>query len=124
MKKDMLYPLRMLHGRIHDHKQFLQKKNALYSHYRQLYRSKKKANRKTVYLILTPEHTNLGDHAIAFSETELLRQHGFDYIEITGAKLLELQKYSIQKHHLYFLRIPEKIFSEHLFRYSLFLEYV
>lgn len=95
MKTNILFPLRKLHGTIHEYRLFCQKKRSLYRQYKHAFLSKKKTNDKTVFLILTPEHTNLGDHAIAFSEAELLRQHGFDYIEITGAKLLELQKYGL-----------------------------
>lgn len=56
------------------------------------FREKKKANPKTVFLVLTPEHSNLGDHAIAKAETDLLICNGIDYVEITGFQLYTLQK--------------------------------
>ena len=95
MKLNILYPLRKLHGTIHDYNLLLQQKKQLRSYYKNSFLSKAKINSKTVFLILTPEHTNLGDHAIAFSEIELLRQHGFDYVEITGRELEKLQKYNL-----------------------------
>lgn len=56
------------------------------------FRKKKRANPQTVFLVLTPEHTNLGDHAIASAETDLLIRNGMDYVEITGRQLCMLQK--------------------------------
>ena len=53
-------------------------------------RSYFKKNPNTVFLLLTPEHGNLGDHAIASAETELLTGLGVNYIEITGQKLNEM----------------------------------
>lgn len=40
-----------------------------------------------VYLILTPEHGNLGDHALAYAEIHMLEQLGIPYFEITGKQL-------------------------------------
>lgn len=39
------------------------------------------------YLILTPEHDNLGDHAIAQAELQLFREHSIKVIEVTGSEL-------------------------------------
>lgn len=82
MEKDILYPLRRLHGMMVDEK--IRRREKKY--YKKLLAEKKKRNPRTVYLVLTPEHTNLGDHAIASEEARMLRSLGIDYIEITGAK--------------------------------------
>lgn len=50
----------------------------------------KKRRKKPVFLIFTPEHANLGDHAIAYAEQQMLEKNGIDYYEITGAKLDQL----------------------------------
>lgn len=87
MDKDILYPLRRLHGMMIDAK--LRREQRRY--HRDLLTEKKKHNPRTVYLVLTPEHTNLGDHAIASEEIRLLQHLGIDYIEITGAQLIKLK---------------------------------
>lgn len=43
---------------------------------------------KLVFLLLTPEHGNYGDHAIAYKELELLSK--YDVVEITGTQLHSL----------------------------------
>lgn len=87
MGKGLLYPLRRLHGMMIDEKLRREQKH----YYRALLAEKKKRNPRTVYLVLTPEHTNLGDHAIASEEIRLLQRLGIDYIEITGAQLSRLK---------------------------------
>lgn len=44
---------------------------------------------------MTPEHGNIGDHAIAMAETAILDRLGIRYIELTGTRL-ELMKRSHQ----------------------------
>lgn len=83
MAKDILYPLRRLHGIIHAAKEKLKLRSA--------YKAEFKKNPKTVFLILTPEHGNLGDHAIASAEINFLNKLGIKYIEITGAKLDQMK---------------------------------
>ena len=83
MSKDILYPLRRLHGKIHE----TEEKRKL----RNIYKAEFKKNPKTVFLILTPEHGNLGDHAIASAEINFLNKLGINYIEITGAKLDQMK---------------------------------
>lgn len=83
MSKDVLYPLRRLHGMLHEAK-------ARYE-LRKKYRDHFHEHPNSVFLVLTPEHGNLGDHAIASAETDLLRRLGIDYIEITGRKLEEMK---------------------------------
>lgn len=50
------------------------------------------------YLVLTPEHGNLGDHAIAKAESNLLKKCRITYTEITGRELKVLS--SLKKLHL------------------------
>lgn len=47
---------------------------------------------QSLFLLLTPEHKNLGDHAIAFSEFDFLKSFG-NVIEITGRELNTLLKF-------------------------------
>lgn len=56
------------------------------------FKEKKKNNPRTVFLVLTPEHTNLGDHAIVTAVADLLTRNGIDYVEITTMQLTWLQK--------------------------------
>lgn len=91
MEKDFLYPLRRVHGMLHDVHVKYSDNRRLRRIYGREFARKKKLNSKTVFLILTPEHTNLGDHAIAFAETELLQKYGIDYVEITGKQLARMQ---------------------------------
>lgn len=59
-----------------------------------IYKLKK---RRPVFLIFTPEHANLGDHAIAYAEERMLKSLKFDYFEITGKQLGRLQAYGYLK---------------------------
>lgn len=54
-------------------------------------------NRKPVFLIFTPEHANLGDHAIAYAEQKMLNRLGITYYEITGKQLYTLHQYGYFK---------------------------
>lgn len=74
--KDILYPLRVLHGNIHEWRV-----NILPLYIERL------RNHQSVYLVFTPEHGNLGDHAIAQSEVEILEALRVPYIEKTGKQL-------------------------------------
>lgn len=53
----------------------------------------KRKNKKIVFLVFTPEHANLGDHAIAFSEKTMLDKMGLKYYEITGRNLTILNQF-------------------------------
>lgn len=81
--KDILYPLRRLHGAMY--------KARLWQEKRKPYIKQFRNNPNTVFLVFTPEHGNMGDHAIAKAEAELLRSIGVDYIEITGRQLNEMR---------------------------------
>ena len=76
MRRDILTPLRVLHGRLRDFRVILWpriRERLLRPH--------------AVFLVLTPEHGNLGDHAIALAEIRLLRELGIDCMEITAKQL-------------------------------------
>lgn len=88
MGKDILYPLRRLHGVMVEAKLRWELRNK----YLKEFKEKRKGNPKTVFLIMTPEHGNLGDHAIAQAEVDLLATMGVDYVEITGWQLEELRR--------------------------------
>ena len=47
---------------------------------------------RAVFLIMTPVHSNLGDHAIAKAEVRMLRELGISFIEIPGKTLVELNQ--------------------------------
>lgn len=57
----------------------------------------KKNSKDPVFLIFTPEHANLGDHAIAYAEQQLLERIGVSYYEITGKNLYLLEHYGYLK---------------------------
>ena len=48
-----------------------------------------KANPGMVFLVMTPTHGNMGDHALASAETAFLKKIGIPYTEVTYAKLRE-----------------------------------
>lgn len=85
---DYLYPYWVVRAK------FLEKteKFRTAEHYRRQFRKARRANRKTVYLVMTPEHENLGDHAIAYAQTRLLKEHDISWVEITFNQLQELDR--------------------------------
>lgn len=91
MKRDPLYPLRRLHGWLIEKKMG----NAIRKSYQDQFREKQRKNPRTVYLILTPEHGNLGDHAIAKATQDLLESLNIDYVEITSQQLHRLNRFHI-----------------------------
>lgn len=95
MSRDLLYPFRRLHGWIHNYPEYKRTRNALRSPYVQKIKEYKKKHLPFVFLVMTPEHGNLGDHAIALSETKLLSELGISYIEITGKQLSRLQQFKL-----------------------------
>ena len=83
--------LRRLHGRVHE-AIFRQKMKKTYKErFVRPFLQKNKNGKKCVFLVLTPEHTNLGDHAIAKAEIELLENNNIEHVEITGKQLEEMQ---------------------------------
>ncbi len=86
MTKDILYPLRWLHGWLYEKKlKFLQRRKI-----RKQFCSEFAKNSKTVFLLMTPEHGNLGDHAIVKAENDILTACGINYMEVTSRKLSEM----------------------------------
>lgn len=74
--KDVLYPLRVLHGQLHEWRE-----NEL-PYYWERFR-----HPGAVYLVLTPAHDNLGDHAIAYAEARMLKDLGVPYIEVSDDEI-------------------------------------
>lgn len=90
MNNGFLYPLRRLHGWLHDYPIYRKNRKELQNTYVANIRELVKQNANTAFLILTPEHGNLGDHAIASAEAKMLTEIGIDYIEITDVQLNKL----------------------------------
>ena len=84
--RDVLYPLRVLHGRLHTYKQETQSLSVIQKRIRA-------TERNTVLFVLTPTHGNLGDHAIASAVSKMLREVNIPYIEITADELKLMQKH-------------------------------
>lgn len=53
----------------------------------------KRTHSNPVFLVFTPEHRNLGDHAIAWAEKRMLQEMNVDFFEISGASLYPLAAY-------------------------------
>ena len=60
---------------------------ALRKEYRAIFRK----NPNTVFLVMTPKHGNLGDHAIAYAEQRILERLKLHWIEISSAELSEMR---------------------------------
>lgn len=50
-----------------------------------------------VFLVFTPEHANLGDHAIAYAEKQMFDRLNISFYEVTGAQLYTLRHYKFLK---------------------------
>ncbi|MCD7802993.1 MAG: polysaccharide pyruvyl transferase family protein [Clostridiales bacterium] len=85
MNKDLLYPLRCLHGRIYEWQ--VQQTELM-----QLVHDLKQPTDQKVYLLGTPVHTNLGDSAIVLAERIFLEQCGFDREQIKEITTVEYNK--------------------------------
>lgn len=97
MKEDVLYPLRWLHGQIYEWEQRQKRRRQAFQSVVLPLKREIKQNPKAVLLVMTPEHGNLGDHAIAMAETELLEKSETPYVEITGYQLEVLKRYDVLK---------------------------
>jgi len=84
---DVLAPLKKVYHIWWNHKELRSRQKSIREEYLGRYKQMCQKNPRTVFLLMTPQHENLGDHAIALAETEFLKQHGIDYMEITGAVL-------------------------------------
>lgn len=92
MSKDILYPLRRLHGSISE-------KISQHRDNQRFYKSVLVAEEKKVLLIGTPTHTNIGDSAIVLAEYAFLEKCGVaktDVVEITFEEFCKLN-YSVRK---------------------------
>lgn len=87
MGKDILYPLRRLHGRFHMYAEERKEISSLCSKIKNL-------DLNTSLYILTPTHGNLGDHAIAQASIELFQKNSINFFEISDRELYLLQKYN------------------------------
>lgn len=83
MNKDVMYPLRRLHGMLHDFKTKCDIRKEFHKYF--------KKNPNAVFLLMTPEHGNVGDQGIAQAETVFLRQRGIKYIEVTSKRLAQMK---------------------------------
>lgn len=90
MKNDILLPLRRLHGLLHDRTQKYQ------TVVRLLIKSRLQ-NPNAVFLVLTPTHGNLGDHAIAVAEQKMLSELGIQHIEVPERELWQLAQLNMLK---------------------------
>ena len=54
-----------------------------------------KKNPEIVFLVYTPIHDNLGDHAIALAQIKLLDELGIKYIEITAPEIHKLREFKL-----------------------------
>lgn len=77
---DFLYPLRCLHGRMHDRS--VEKQAA-----RKIANKIRASGESTLLFVLSPAHGNLGDHAIAKSTLQILKELEVSYLEITTREL-------------------------------------
>lgn len=64
--------------------------------YKPIFKEHKK-NTDTVFLVYTPIHENLGDHAIAQAEKFLLDELGIRYTEITAPEMHTLKEFKLLK---------------------------
>lgn len=95
MNRDILYPLRRLHGCLHETKLYWIEHFELKKFYSSRIKKYTDQGQPFMFLVMTPEHGNLGDHAIALSEISILNQIGINYLEITGRQLSKLKKHKL-----------------------------
>lgn len=93
MSWDPLYSLRRLHGRMYEWYQREKQRRAFFRGCVKPIRQFLKTHPNGVFLVMTPVHGNLGDHAIAQAENNLMKKAKVDYLELTGEDLHGLRKY-------------------------------
>lgn len=86
MEKDILYPLRRLHGCIYEARKL--KESA-----KHLKKQLLKVDKNTAFFVLSPTHGNMGDHAIAEAVVKMLCELGINYFEVTTAQLSLLNRF-------------------------------
>lgn len=92
MRNDILYPLRRFHGWLHEYPVYRANRKALQRSLIPELIQKLKEMPNAVFLVMTPEHRNLGDHAIASAEQQMLRQIGLPFIEVPDTQLNALTR--------------------------------
>lgn len=85
MSNDLLYPLRRLHGKIHEWK-LEGREDAAFKKYLA------SSSGKKCYLLGTPTYINLGDSAIVLAELAYIKQFGIDVKEITSKELRRFRR--------------------------------
>ena len=95
MKQDFLLPLRRFHGWLHDLPENYSERNRLLREFVYPIRRELRKQSNIVFLVLTPTHSNLGDHAIAQAEKTMLDKKQIKYIEIPGSQLALLRKHRL-----------------------------
>jgi len=95
--KDVLYPIRRLHGQLYEWEQRQKRRRQMYRSVILPLKSEIKRNPNAALLVMTPEHGNLGDHAIAVAEEAILQKQKIPFIEITGYQLEVLKKFEMMK---------------------------
>lgn len=78
--KDVLLPLRRLHGKMYETRKSREEAAALEKRF-------KAVGHDTVFFVLSPTHGNLGDHAIAEATKKMLQELRIPYIEVTTRQL-------------------------------------
>lgn len=84
--KDILFPLRRLHGAMHEERQ---RRNLS----RKLAAGIKSVQQDMLLFVMTPTHGNLGDHAIAEATSRMLQDMQIEYLEITANDIQLLSQY-------------------------------
>ena len=92
MKRDNLYPIRKLHGKLHDARVDIERQL-------RLKRELKNGQSGTVYLVGTPIHPNVGDSAIVLAELFFLKKtlpKGLKLVEIPQREFRKYRKLAIR----------------------------
>ena len=85
--RDFLYPIRVLHGKLH---QYTLERKCLVTVRERIC----SVDRNAVLFVMTPTHGNLGDHAIAVAVSQMLKELNVTYAEITADELKLMQKHN------------------------------
>ena len=68
----------------------------LYKKYKPIFKEHKK-NPNLVFVVYTPIHENLGDHAIALAQMKFLTDMGIQYTEISESELYKFKEFGLLK---------------------------
>lgn len=92
MRKDFLMPLRRIHGWLHEFPSWRKMRKHVLNSDVPAIKERLRQEPNSVFLVMTPEHRNLGDHAIASAEVTLLNSLNISYIEISDTQLNKLYR--------------------------------